>query len=170
MRVVWIGCTSIRRIGWPGNSCSVCYWKSSPSSSVEVVFLTSPNSDVSPESNLLLQMQGMIAEYERAKILEPTRRGRRFNGKSGRERAGVTPPLRRFATLRAIKAMVRLVMKSWRTQFARCGTALLGRLEGLKSPSAVTRRLSSTYQHERDWELGDIATLRGILVNPGLPR
>jgi site-specific DNA recombinase len=49
---------------------------------VEVVFL---NRDVgqTPEDNLLLQMQGMIAEYERAKILERSRRGKRHAAKSG---------------------------------------------------------------------------------------
>jgi site-specific DNA recombinase len=51
-------------------------------SGVEVVFL---NRDVgqTPEDNLLLQMQGMIAEYERAKILERSRRGKRYAAKSG---------------------------------------------------------------------------------------
>jgi len=51
-------------------------------SGVEVVFL---NRDVgqTPEDNLLLQMQGMIAEYERAKILERSRRGKRHAAKSG---------------------------------------------------------------------------------------
>lgn len=36
-----------------------------------------------PETNLLVQMQGVIAEYEREKILERTRRGRRFSAASG---------------------------------------------------------------------------------------
>ena len=38
---------------------------------------------VSPEEDLLLQMQGMFAEYERAKILERTRRGRRYAAQRG---------------------------------------------------------------------------------------
>ena len=37
----------------------------------------------SPEANLLVQMQGVIAEYEREKILERTRRGRRYSASSG---------------------------------------------------------------------------------------
>ncbi len=37
----------------------------------------------SPEDDLLLQMQGMFAEYERAKILERTRRGRRHAAQQG---------------------------------------------------------------------------------------
>src|SRR5262245_24430432 len=51
---------------------------------VEVVFLNAPRSEASPEADLFLQMQGMIAEYERAKILERTRRGRRFGARQGR--------------------------------------------------------------------------------------
>jgi len=37
----------------------------------------------SPETNLLVQMQGVIAEYEREKILERTRRGRRYAAANG---------------------------------------------------------------------------------------
>src|SRR5262249_22751398 len=49
---------------------------------VEIVFL---DHDIgrSPEENLLLQVQGMMAEYERAKILERSRRGKRHAAKSG---------------------------------------------------------------------------------------
>jgi site-specific DNA recombinase len=49
---------------------------------VEVIFLNHDRT-ASPEGDLLLQMQGMIAEYERAKILERTRRGRRFAARQG---------------------------------------------------------------------------------------
>src|SRR5579864_1164981 len=49
---------------------------------IEVVFL---NRDIgtSPEDNLLLQMQGMMAEYERAKIMERSRRGKRYAAQNG---------------------------------------------------------------------------------------
>src|SRR6266849_4274895 len=49
---------------------------------VEVVFL---NREVgqTPEDQLLLQVQGMIAEYERAKILERSRRGKRHGAQVG---------------------------------------------------------------------------------------
>jgi site-specific DNA recombinase len=50
---------------------------------VEVIFLNHEPS-TTPEGTLLLQMQGMIAEYERAKILERTRRGRRFAARQGK--------------------------------------------------------------------------------------
>ena len=38
----------------------------------------------SPEDNLLLQVQGMIAEYERAKIMERSRRGKRYAAQTGK--------------------------------------------------------------------------------------
>ncbi len=49
---------------------------------VEVIFLKSPKS-TTPEEHLLLQFQGMIAEYERAQIAERTRRGKRYRAKCG---------------------------------------------------------------------------------------
>lgn len=49
---------------------------------VEVVFLNRPLGQ-SPEDDLLLQVQGMIAEYERAKILERSRRGKRHAAHAG---------------------------------------------------------------------------------------
>ena len=48
----------------------------------EVVFANRPIGS-SAEDDLLLQVQGMIAEYERAKILERSRRGRRHAARSG---------------------------------------------------------------------------------------
>src|SRR5215510_7815528 len=49
---------------------------------VEVIFL---NRELgrSPEEELLLQVQGMVAEYERAKILERSRRGKRHAARRG---------------------------------------------------------------------------------------
>ena len=49
---------------------------------VEIVFLNRAIG-VSPEEDLLLQMQGMFAEYERAKILERSRRGKRHAASRG---------------------------------------------------------------------------------------
>ena len=48
----------------------------------EVVFLNQPLRQ-SPEADLLIQVQGMISEYERAKIMERCRRGKRFAAKNG---------------------------------------------------------------------------------------
>ena len=49
---------------------------------VELVFLNRPLGQ-SPEDDLLLQVQGMVAEYERAKILERSRRGKRHAAQRG---------------------------------------------------------------------------------------
>jgi site-specific DNA recombinase len=49
---------------------------------VEVVFLNNPIGK-DPEENLLLQVQGMIAEYERAKIMERSRRGKQHAARHG---------------------------------------------------------------------------------------
>jgi site-specific DNA recombinase len=49
---------------------------------VELVFLKSP-AGASPEDQLLVQFQGMIAEYERAQIAERSRRGKRHRAQQG---------------------------------------------------------------------------------------
>src|SRR5271170_7973517 len=49
---------------------------------VETVLVKSPQGD-SAEDQLLVQFQGMIAEYERAQILERSRRGKRHRAQSG---------------------------------------------------------------------------------------
>ena len=50
---------------------------------VAVVFLNRPLGQ-SPEDDLLLQVQGVIAEYERAKIVERARRGKHYAARQGR--------------------------------------------------------------------------------------
>ncbi len=52
------------------------------SAGVEVVFINRALGQ-SPEDELLLQVQGMVAEYERAKILERSRRGKRHGAQVG---------------------------------------------------------------------------------------
>ena len=52
---------------------------------VETVFLRAPSMET-PEDHLLVQFQGMIAEYERAQILERSRRGKRTSGATRRNR------------------------------------------------------------------------------------
>ncbi len=49
----------------------------------EIVFLNQPDIGDSAEANLLIQMQGIIAEYEREKIMERMRRGRRYAASTG---------------------------------------------------------------------------------------
>src|SRR5215471_13257787 len=49
---------------------------------VETVFIRAPRGST-PEDELLVQFQGMIAEYERAQILERSRRGKRHRARLG---------------------------------------------------------------------------------------
>lgn len=56
----------------------------------EVVFVQS-SLGASPEEQMLLQMQGVFAEYERALIQERTRRGRLFAARQGRVNWGNPP-------------------------------------------------------------------------------
>src|ERR1700675_792457 len=49
---------------------------------VETLFVRAPRGSTS-EDELLVQFQGMIAEYERAQILERSRRGKRHRARSG---------------------------------------------------------------------------------------
>src|SRR6266404_4511285 len=49
---------------------------------VELIFLKSP-AGATPEDQLLVQFQGMIAEYERAQIAERSRRGKRHKAHQG---------------------------------------------------------------------------------------
>lgn len=57
---------------------------------VEVVFLNHAFGH-SPAEQMLLQMQGVFAEYERALITERTRRGRLFAARAGRVNWGAAP-------------------------------------------------------------------------------
>ena len=57
---------------------------------IEVFFLNRPISDIL-EDQLLLGVQGLIAEYEKAKILERTRRGRIHKAKE-KGIVGSVPP------------------------------------------------------------------------------
>jgi site-specific DNA recombinase len=49
---------------------------------VETLFIRAPRGST-PEDELLVQFQGMIAEYERAQILERSRRGKRHRARAG---------------------------------------------------------------------------------------
>jgi len=50
---------------------------------VEVTFLNHPQKAQTPEEKMLLEMQGVFAEFERAKILERLRRGRLHKARQG---------------------------------------------------------------------------------------
>ena len=60
----------------------VLLWEELTQRGVEILFLNRPLGQT-PEDQLLLQVQGVIAEYERAKFLERSRRGKRHAAQAG---------------------------------------------------------------------------------------
>jgi site-specific DNA recombinase len=133
---------------------------------VAVVFLNDVAGVAAPEANLLLQMQGMIAEYERAKILERTRRGRRFAARQGKVSALAHAPFGyRYVPKHEAGAEARYEVLAEDSQRVQALFTWVG-VEGL-SLGDVSRRLREqgvlTPTGLACW---DRATLRGILLNP----
>ena len=130
---------------------------------VTVVFLKSPQVDT-PEDRLLVQVQGMIAEYERAQIAERTRRGKRHKAQCGVVNALSGAPYgyryvkksehanAAYEVNPAEAAMVREVFVGY-TQ------------EGL-SLRAIARRFNEHHVPTRKGGRWDPSTLRKLLRNP----
>ncbi|MEA3290974.1 MAG: recombinase family protein [Pseudomonadota bacterium] len=106
---------------------------------VEVLFIRSAKAET-PEEHLLLQFQGMIAEYERAQIAERTRRGKRHRAKAGSVNVLSGAPygyryIRKTETTEAYYQVFEEEAEVVRTVFRRYT------LEGL-SINAIARRLN----------------------------
>jgi site-specific DNA recombinase len=133
---------------------------------VDVVFLNDVHKERSPETELLVQVQGMIAEYERAKILERTRRGRRFAARQGKVSAIAHAPygyryVNRHdgggeARYEVVAEQARIVqeMFAWVAVERLSLGAVVARLADRAVPTATGNAR---------W---DRATVRGILLNP----
>jgi site-specific DNA recombinase len=132
---------------------------------VEVVFL---NREIgkSPEEDLLLQMQGMIAEYERAKILERSRRGKRHAARRGDVSVlGGAPYGYRYLSKRDTggEAQYQVVLEEARVVqqifewVGRDGVSLREVARRLKKEGIKT-------QTGKDW--WDSSTIAGMLKNP----
>ena len=120
----------------------------------------------SPETNLLTQMQGMFAEYERAKILERTRRGRRHAAACGKVSVFGRAPL----GYRYIGKVAGGGQARWEIDAHESVTVrLMFELVSARGSSlaAVCRELQSrgilTKKGNTKW---DTSTVRGILTNP----
>jgi site-specific DNA recombinase len=133
---------------------------------VEVVFLNDVTGVASPEGNLLVQMQGMIAEYERAKILERTRRGRRFAARQGKVSVLSHAPYGyRYVPKHEGGGEARYEVMPEQSHWVEAMFRWVA-IEGL-SLGDVSRRLHEhgvlTVTQQAHW---DRATIRGILLNP----
>ena len=133
---------------------------------VEVVFLNDVAGIASPEGNLLVQMQGMIAEYERAKILERTRRGRRFAARQGKISALAHAPYGyRYVSKHDGGGEARYEVVPEHSQHVQALFTWVG-VEGLSLGQAARRLRDQgvlTPTGQAHW---DRATLRGLLLNP----
>jgi site-specific DNA recombinase len=120
---------------------------------VETRFVKAPQS-VTAEDQLLVQFQGMIAEYERAQILERSRRGKRYRARSGEVSVLSGAPygyqyIRKtdetLASYRVIDAEARVVQRVY----------AMYTVDGL-SIGEITRRLNvegiPTRKHSARWE------------------
>jgi site-specific DNA recombinase len=132
---------------------------------VEVIFL---NREVgqTPEDQLLLQVQGMIAEYERAKILERSRRGKRHGAQTGKVSVlGGAPYGYRYVTKHegAGAASFEIVWEEARV--VRQVFEWVGR--DRCSIGEVRRRLEAAGERTRSGKtVWDRATIGGMLNNP----
>jgi site-specific DNA recombinase len=132
---------------------------------VAIVFLNR-DLDQSPEGRLLLQVQGIIAEYERIKIREKCRRGRLFAARSGQVSAlGKAPYGYRYITKLEGGGQARYVVAFAEAQVVRDMFTWCG-IEGcsmahirirLQEKGVVTRTGKTTW---------DRATVRDLLRNP----
>jgi site-specific DNA recombinase len=131
---------------------------------VTIVFLNDLLEQPSAEGELLLQVQGMIAEYERAKILERTRRGRRFAARQGKVSALAHAPYGyRYVSKHEGGGEARYEIVAEEAQLVREMFQWVA-VEGL-SLSGLKRRLAErgvpSPTGKARW---DRATLRGILL------
>lgn len=132
---------------------------------VEIVFLNRALGG-SAEDDLLLQVQGVIAEYERARILERCRRGRRHSALSGAVSALAHAPYGyRYIGRHAAGDAARIEIVEDEARAVRQVFSWIG-VERI-SLRAACRRLEAqgcpTRMGKADW---DATTLCGMLRNP----
>jgi len=134
-------------------------------SSVEVVFLNRALGQ-SPEDDLLLQVQGMIAEYERAKIMERSRRGKRYKAQIGAVNVLSGAPFGyRYVTVLEGDGQARYDILPEESQIVRQIFEWIG-LERL-SINEVTRRLTQSDVKTRTGKtIWDRGTVWEMLKNP----
>src|SRR3954468_21527106 len=131
---------------------------------VEVVFLNRPIGGTA-EDDLLLQMQGVIAEYERAKILERSRRGRRHAARAGLLSAFTTAPFGyRYVPKDQGGGVARFDVVPEEARFARLIFAWVG-LERLSLREVCRRLQRAGVPNRRGNGLWYASTLHGMLSN-----
>jgi site-specific DNA recombinase len=133
---------------------------------VEIVFLNHDARDASPENLLLVQMQGMFAEYERSKILERSRRGRRFAARQGKVSVlGHAPYGYRYITKRDGDGEARYDVRADEARVVRDVFCWVGE-EGLSLRRVAARLNEERVPTAKGGPAWDVSTIRGLLQNP----
>jgi site-specific DNA recombinase len=131
----------------------------------EVVFLNRPIGGTA-EDDLLLQVQGVIAEYERAKILERGRRGRRHAAQSGSVSALTGAPFGyRYVSRTEGGGVARFEVVEEEAQIVRLVFAWIG-LDRVSLREVCRRLRQAGYQTRRRATIWYASTIRGMLDNP----
>jgi site-specific DNA recombinase len=132
---------------------------------VEVLFLNRPIG-TSPEDDLLLQVQGMVAEYERAKILERSRRGKRHAARSGRVNVFSGAPYGyRYVRARDGDGEARYEIDETEAQAVRMMFAWIGR-DRLGIGQVCRQLRQAGYRTRSGKAVWDRTTVWGMLKNP----
>jgi len=133
---------------------------------VEVIFLLNREGGQTPEDHLLLQVQGMIAEYERAKILERSRRGKRHGAQVGKVSVLAGAPYGyRYVTKQDGEGEARFEVNWEEARVVRQVFEWVGR--DRCSIGEVRRRLEAAGERTRTGKtIWDRATICGMLKNP----
>lgn len=133
---------------------------------VKVIFLNDDPQQASAEGVLLVQVQSVMAEYERAKILERTRRGRRYAARQGKVSViGHAPYGYRYVTKAEGDGEARYDVALEEARHIRSMFQWVG-VEGLSLRRVVDRLRElgvPTATGKARWHT---ATVRGILLNP----
>lgn len=130
---------------------------------VQVHFLERPVSQ-KPEDLLLVQIQGVIAEYERAKILERTRRGRLHKVRNGQMLPFYIPPYG-YRVVRTLQLPQGLVVLD-EVEAEQVRQTYQWVLEENLSARQVAKRLNAQDVRPRKAQLWVQSTVYTILTNP----
>src|SRR6267378_8292471 len=130
---------------------------------VELIFLRAPTGTTA-EDQLLVQFQGMIAEYERTQIAERTRRGKRHRAQQGSVSVLVAAPYgyryikksESAAAYYQVSETEAPVVREIFDAYTRQGLSL----------GAIARRLNDQQVPTRTGALWDRSTLWGMVRNP----
>src|SRR5271157_3265729 len=136
---------------------------------VETLFVKAPQS-ASAEDQLLVQFQGMIAEYERAQILERSRRGKRHRAQAGEVSVMSGAPygyryLRKSeeapASYAVIDAEARVVQRVYQL-YTVAGWSIGAIVRQLNQEGVPTRKQSARWERSTVWALLRNSAYRGI--------